>query len=275
MSGAVRVHRVPRARCTVGPITRCTLTALGFIGWMSGAIAAGPSPLRSGFETMGPTTQAMQRDDAANPGMLAVSTGERLWGAAAGAAQPACADCHQDARQTMRGVAPRYPRWDERSARPVDLSMRIALCRSRHQQAEAGSPEDPQRLALTAYVAHVSRGLPVQPDADPRLDRARERGRAQFAQRIGQLSLSCADCHDTYWGRQLGSSTIPQGHANGYPLYRLEWQALGSLQRRLRGCLTGVRAEVWPADAAQYVELELFLNQRGAGLPLEVPAVRP
>jgi sulfur-oxidizing protein SoxA len=58
-------------------------------------------------------------------------------------------------------------------------------------------------------------------------------------------------------------------------LYRLEWQALGSLQRRLRGCLTGVRAELWPADAAQYVELELYLQQRGAGLPLEVPAVRP
>ena len=49
MSGAVRV---PRARCTVGPITRCTLTALGLIGWLSGAIAAGPSPLRSGFETV-------------------------------------------------------------------------------------------------------------------------------------------------------------------------------------------------------------------------------
>jgi sulfur-oxidizing protein SoxA len=214
-------------------------------------------------------------DAAANPGMLAVRTGEQLWATPVGAAQRACADCHQDARQTMRGVAPMYPRWDERSARPVDLSMRVALCRSRHQQIDPGTPEDPQRLALTAYVAHLSRGLPVHPDPDPRLVPARKRGRVQFVQRIGQLSLSCADCHDTYWGQRLGSSTIPQGHANGYPLYRLEWQALGSLQRRLRGCLTGVRAELWPADAAQYVELELYLQQRGAGLPLEVPAVRP
>jgi sulfur-oxidizing protein SoxA len=237
--------------------------------------AAGPKPLRSGFDTMGPTTQAMQQDDAANPGMLSVRRGEQLWAQRAGAAGRACADCHQDARTTLRGVAARYPRWDAQSGRPVDLSRRIALCRERHQQTEPGGPEDEQRLALTAYVAHASRGMPVQPDPDPRLDAARASGRARFMQRIGQLGLSCADCHDTYWGRRLGSSTIPQGHANGYPLYRLEWQAVGSLQRRLRGCLTGVRAQVWPADAPEYVELELYLQQRGAGLPLEVPAVRP
>ena len=92
---------------------------------------------------------------------------------------------------------------------------------------------------------------------------------------MGQLDLSCAECHDARWGGRLGGSTIPQGHPNGYPLYRLEWQGLGSLQRRLKGCLTGVRAEPWPADAPEWVELELHLQRRGAGLPMETPAVRP
>lgn len=36
---------------------------------------------------------------------------------------------------------------------------------------------------------------------------------------------------------------IPQAHPTGYPIYRLEWQSMGSLQRRLRNCMTGVRAE--------------------------------
>ncbi|MEI7447490.1 MAG: sulfur oxidation c-type cytochrome SoxA, partial [Burkholderiales bacterium] len=102
-----------------------------------------------------------------------------------------------------------------------------------------------------------------------------ERGRRLFERRIGQLDLSCADCHDARCGLKLGGSTIPQGHANGYPLYRLEWQAIGSLQRRLRGCLAGVRAEPWPADAPEWTELELYLARRGAGLPVETPAVRP
>jgi hypothetical protein len=49
---------------------------------------------------------------------------------------------------------------------------------------------------------------------------------------------------------------IPQAHPTGYPIYRLEWQGLGSLQRRLRGCMSGVRAEPYPYDAQELVELE-------------------
>src|SRR5690606_41501840 len=83
----------------------------------------------------------------------------------------------------------------------------------------------------------------VSPAMDPRLQPFRENGRAWFERRLGQLQLSCASCHDDRWGARLGGSIIPQGHATGYPLYRLEWQTIGSLQRRLRGCLVGVRAE--------------------------------
>ena len=36
-------------------------------------------------------------------------------------------------------------------------------------------------------------------------------------------------------GQKLAAVTIPQGHPTGYPIYRLEWQTLGSLKRRLRG----------------------------------------
>ena len=51
----------------------------------------------------------MQTDDTANPGMLSVLDGEALWTAKAGLAGHACADCHGDARVTMKGVAARYP----------------------------------------------------------------------------------------------------------------------------------------------------------------------
>lgn len=202
-----------------------------------------PSPLRSGFDTMAPATRAMQRDDAANPGMLWVRDGEAAWSRPDGDARRACADCHGDARTSMRGAAARHPRWDAASGRALGLSERIAACRERHQRAARGAPDGPERLALAAYVAHASRGLPLEPDRDPRLEPARERGRRLFEQRMGQLDLSCAECHDARWGARLGGSTIPQGHPNGYPLYRLEWQSLGSLQRRLRNCMTGVRAE--------------------------------
>ena len=124
-------------------------------------------------------------------------------------------------------------------------------------------------------MAHQSRGLPIAPPEDPRLAPARVLGRQLWQQPLGQLQLSCAQCHDQQAGRRLAGSTIPQAHATGYPLYRLEWQALGTLQRRLRGCMGGVRAEPFAYGADEWTALELHLMQRAAGLPLETPAVRP
>jgi sulfur-oxidizing protein SoxA len=117
--------------------------------------------------------------------------------------------------------------------------------------------------------------MPVTPPDDPRLTPFRERGRALFNQRIGQLGLTCAQCHDANWGGRLGGSTIPQGHPNGYPLYRLEWQSVGSLQRRLRNCMTGVRAEPFAYGASELIDLEVYLSARGTGLAIEAPAIRP
>ena len=123
--------------------------------------------------------------------------------------------------------------------------------------------------------AHQSRGLPIAPDPDPRLAPFRARGEAAFNARRGQLDLSCAGCHEARAGGRLGGSVIPQGHPNGYPLYRLEWQGVGSLQRRLRNCMVGVRSEPYPFGAVEYVEIELFLMGRAAGMAMETPAVRP
>lgn len=228
---------------------------------------------RSGLDQMAPETRAMQADDGANPGMLWVLDGMELFERPPAPGAPACAACH--AAGAMRGVAARYPAWDEGEARPVDLEGRINLCRTRHQGAAALPREGRDLLALTAHVANQSRGLPIAPPADPRLEPARAAGRALFERPLGQLRFSCAGCHDANWGRHLGAAPIPQGHPNGYPLYRLEWQGLGSLQRRLRNCLAGMRAEPFAPDSPEATALALYLMQRASPLPIETPAVRP
>ena len=237
--------------------------------------AAAQDARRSAFDLMSPQNQALQRDDFSNPAMLAVADGEALWSARPGAEARSCAECHDDARQTMRGVAARYPRFDERLGKPVDLAGRVNLCRTRNQNATAFRPESAELLALSAYVGLQSRGMPIAPDDDPRLAPFRAEGARLYNQRLGQLDLSCAQCHDERAGLRLGGAPIPQAHPTGYPLYRLEWQAIGSLQRRFRNCMTGVRSEPYPFEADEYVALELFLMSRAAGMPLETPAVRP
>jgi L-cysteine S-thiosulfotransferase len=230
------------------------------------AVAAAGEPRRSGFADMSPATQAMQRDDAANPAWLWLKDGEQRF-------TRDCVRCHTVER--MDGVAARYPAWDAKLGRPLTLGGRIAQCQQRHAGGPALGPESEARLALETFVAHRSRGWPIAPPADPRLASWRDRGRTLYGQRVGQLDLACADCHDRHAGQRLAGSVIPQGHSTGYPIYRLEWQGMGSLQRRLRGCLTGVRAEPFAADSDEFTALELFLMQRAADMPVEAPAVRP
>jgi len=204
---------------------------------------------KSGYEMMGRESRAMQDDDLTNPGMFWVLDGEALWKRKDDAAEKSCADCHGDARTSMKGVAARYPAFDAARGRPVDLEQRINICRTDRQKATPFPAESKELLALDAYVSRQSRGLPIEAGSDERSKPFLEKGRALFNERQGQLNLSCAQCHDDNWGQKLAGAPIPQGHPNGYPLYRLEWQTLGSLQRRLRNCLVGMRAEPYSFGA--------------------------
>ena len=230
---------------------------------------------RSGYDFMGRETQAMQDDDAVNPGMLAVLDGEALWNRGEGPAGKSCVGCHGDAHASMKGVAARYPAVDAALGQPVDLEQRINLCRAEHQQTAPLPFDSAELLALTAFVAHQSKGQPIAIPDDPRSRRFIDAGREIVEHRQGQLNLSCAQCHDDNWGQKLGGAVIPQAHPTGYPLYRLEWQALGSLRRRLRNCLIGMRAETYPNDAPEIVDLELYLAWRARALAVDTPAVRP
>jgi sulfur-oxidizing protein SoxA len=216
---------------------------------------------RSGYEFMSRSTQAMQDDDTSNPAMLWVLDGEALWKAG----KPSCASCHAD----MKGVAARYPAVS--SGRLVNLEQRINLCRTEQQHAKPYAYESKELLSLTAYIALQSRGMPIAVKDDP----AVQKGKALYEQRQGQLNMSCAQCHDQQAGRHLGGSVIPQAHPTGYPIYRLEWQTLGSLERRLRNCLIGIRAEPYGYGAPEMVELELYLMSRARGMKMDGPGVRP
>lgn len=239
----------------------------------SWALAQAGDARRSGTQDMGEALQRMQADDAANPAMLFVQLGAQLWSRPAGAVGKSCEGCHSIA--DMKGVAVRYPAVPRDAATPIDLEGRINRCRVEHQQAPALPAENRDLLALEAFVALQSRGLPIAPPDDPRLAAARTEGAALYRQRQGQLNLSCAICHDDNAGQKLAGVTIPQAHPTAYPIYRLEWQALGSLKRRLRNCLTGVRADAPPLDAAAYVSLEAYLMDRARGMRYEAPGVRP
>ena len=252
-----------------------TFAMLAALGAFAARAQIAEADRKSGAAFMSAQTQDMQRDDAANPGMLAALEGESLWTAKTGGAAKSCADCHGEAKASMKGVAARYPAFNAASAAPMDLQGRINLCRQDQQQATPLAPESRDLLALSAFIGLQSRGMPMAPPDDSRLTPFRDRGRALWTQRMGQLNFSCAQCHDDNWGKHLGSAPIPQAHASAYPVYRLEWQGMGSLQRRFRNCMSGVRAQAFSYGSQEFIELELFLADRARGMAVETPGVRP
>ena len=212
---------------------------------------------------MGRETRAMQDDDTANPAMFWVLDGEALW-------NKGCAQCHT---KGMKGVAARYPA--PYKGRLVNLEQRINACRVEKQEAAPFPYESRELLALSAYIGQQSRGLPITISASPMTKPYLAAGRALFQRRQGQIDLSCAQCHDERAGKHLAGAVIPQAHPTGYPIYRLEWQNVGSLQRRLRNCMIGMRAEPYEFGAPELVNLEFFLKWRARGMKVETPAVRP
>ena len=268
-----------------------SMSAIVGLGWMAmlavSRVATGaeePKPgipwskQKSGLEFQSKSNRERQEDLSVNPGMLWVEQGAALWDKAEGASGKSCRDCHGEPGR-MKGVAARYPAWDPtggdaNSGRMHSLDTRVQDCRAVRQGARPLEPESEPLLALTALVAHQSLGLPVSPVIDGPARPAFELGRKLYEQRVGQLNLSCAQCHEQSWGQRLRSEIVSQGHGNGYPLYRLEWQKAGSLHRRLRSCYLSVRSEPPAHGSEEHVALELYLAWRAKGLKVETPAVR-
>lgn len=238
------------------------------------ASAADKNLQRSGSSFASADIRAMQADDFANPGMLWVARGEKIWNALAGRNNKSCASCHQDASSAMKGVAARYPRIDTATGKVINIEGRINTCRERHQVADPLQYESEELLALTAYVAHQSRGMPMAVVVDAANRPHLERGRDIYYRRQGQMNLACVNCHEQNAGRKLLAETISEGHGNAYPAYRLEWQSTGSLHRRLRACYYGVRAVMPPFGSDELLDVELYLARRATGLTVETPGVR-
>lgn len=209
---------------------------------------------RSGLDYAAEEVRRLQASDAENPGLLWVDRGAALFAGH-------CASCH--ARESMKGVATRYPQVI--AGKVVNLEAKVQHSGPRFAY------ESEELLSLTAFVAHQSRGMALAQELSAE---DVEKGRTEYYRRRGQMNLSCAHCHEANPGKQLGTETLSQGQPNGYPAYRLEWQALGSLHRRLRACMYGLRAELPPHGSELLLDLELFLAFRARGLAVETPAVR-
>lgn len=220
------------------------------------------SALRAGSAFTSAMLQAQQKDDDANPGMLWVDQGRELF-------TRDCVACHAKAD----GLAARLPKLAA-NGNVITLESQINRCQTERVKKAAHPAESQPLLALAAYIGFSARGSPQIVASNVTDSAAWKRAQLEFTRVQGRLDFSCSSCHDRLYGKRIRTQSISQGHGVGFPAYRVEWQTLGSLNRRLRACFFGMETTVPAASDSILADLELYLAWRAQGLPIEAPAVR-
>jgi len=228
----------------------------------------------SGYDYLTPEMQAMQDDDFANPGMIAVEAGGSLF-STPGTNGKSCAACHgsEGSKLDPKHIA-RYPVYSERLKKPITLRNQILLCRKNRMGGPPLKYGSEQALQLEAFVRRLAYGEPVDVDVSGAMAPYYESGKKLFHTRWGQVDIACHQCHDYHAGQTFRGQKLTQGQSNGFPVYRhTEGQVVG-LQERITQCLTNLRAEPYPLNSKEYIDLEVYMNARSNGLKIETPGIR-
>jgi len=239
------------------------------------APADSPLPeILSGWRFRNDETQALQIDDFENPAMIFAEYGGELWETPDGESGKACADCHGDASESMKGLRASMPKWHDGADTLFTLEDHINWSRETHQKAEPWKWESQEMLAMTAFIGLQSRGMPVAVKTDGKAAEWWEKGKDLYYTRVGQLDMACAHCHENNYGNMIRADHLSQGQINGFPVYRLKWQGMGSIHRRFKGCMDNIRATPYKRGSDEFTALELYLASRGQGLSVEAPSLR-
>ena len=238
-------------------------------------------PKLSGNAFLTPGLLKLQNDTQNSPVSLWLDKGAALWADASNG--PSCQSCHGPV-DTLKKSAATFPRIVSKvsaKASLVNLEDQITSCSARGGK-EAFKVEEDEVLALSALLHHAGRGQAIDvkidagaPTESRELWQARlNRGTQLFSTRLGRINLACVHCHDQNIGRQMRLDVVSPGHPTGFPIYRMSWQRLGSVERRLRACYSGVQAVLPAPGDPDLRDLELYLKVRTNGMALDGPSVR-
>lgn len=220
------------------------------------------------------TSAQLQSVQDMNPVVFWVEQGRQVW-------TRDCAACH--AVTQVAQTVPHFPRLDGQR-KLINLEDQILQCRQRTrstQRSASVTAEDRITLGLSAFLHELARGQSIWMDApgEPAVAAMWQQqlaaGEQLFNTRMGHMNLSCRQCHEDKVGASMRAFRVTSGHPIGFPAYRISWQGLGSIERRIRACFSGVQAQVPAAQDPRLRQLELYLKYRARGMAIEGPAVRP
>jgi len=237
-------------------------------------MAGGPlEKLFSGWRFRSKETQSLQTDDFDNPSFVFVEDGEALFDKVDGSEGKSCSSCHEDVAE-FKGLRPTLPRWNEAKGKLYSMEQYVNDCRVDRMGAEKWKWTGTNMTAMTSLISLQSRGMPISVATDGPAAEILAKGKEIYYTRVGQLDMSCANCHEDNYGAYIRADHLSQGQINGFPTYRLKNTKMNSIHARFKGCMKNIRAQPFKPGSAEFQALELYVASRGNGLSVESPSVR-
>jgi L-cysteine S-thiosulfotransferase len=217
------------------------------------------------------------RDPFVNPAADAIESGAELF-RKAGASGKSCAACHDKPETLYKRWGAEMPKWDGGMKRMIGVEEFI----TRHGAATTGEKwlmQSNENIKLAVYLRSLSNGEAIKLDVSSAEGKAAlARGEALSNAKLGQLNLSCQDCHSpsmgaNHWMRGQYLGELP-GQITHFPVWRTSREQIWDIRRRFQWCNVQIRANELSPDAPEYADLEFYLTSLSSGQRLEVPGIR-
>ncbi len=206
------------------------------------------------------------------PYELSIEEGERIFGTPFSNGR-LLGDCFPN---SGIGIAHLYPLFDTNRNEVITLELAINECRERNGEKKFKYKKG-SIAAVSAYMRFTARGKVINIEIpNEAANDAYDQGKQFYYARRGQLNMACAHCHVDNSGKRVRAELLSPGlgHTTHFPVYRSKWGSMGTLHRRFVGCNKQVRAKPFPAQSAEYRNLEYFLTFMSNGLRSNGPGVR-
>lgn len=169
-----------------------------------------------------------------------------------------------------------YPYFDTKRNEVITIGQAVNECRVKNGEKPLKYGKG-DIAKIIAYIAYESRGKVIDvkiPNAAA--EKAYEAGKKEFYKQRGYLALSCQECHVLGSGQRIRAEALSPtlGQVTHMPVYRIKWGGLGTLQRRLSGCVRDTGSEKPKLQSKILKDLEYFLTYMSNGLKLNGPDTR-
>jgi len=169
-----------------------------------------------------------------------------------------------------------YPYYDTKRDEIVTIGMAVNECRVKNGEKPLKYGKG-DLAKVVAYIAYKSRGKKINikiPNAAAA--KAYEAGKRLFYIQRGSLSISCNECYVLSTGKRIRAESLSPalGATTEMPVYRLKWGGLGTMQRRIRGCVGKQDLEKPKLQSKPLKEIEYFLTYMSNGMKLYGPDTR-